>query len=67
MGFPLIYGLWRHTADSLKQIGEIAKMDYSAVSAMARSFEKEIKSDKTSRRLAERLAKEVMKRRIMKD
>jgi hypothetical protein len=43
------------------------KMDYSAVSAMARSFEKEMKLDKTSRRLAERLAKEVMKRRIMKD
>jgi REP element-mobilizing transposase RayT len=62
----LIYGLWRHTANSLKKIGEIVKMDYSAVSAMARSFEKEMKSDKTSQYLAERLAKEVMKRRIMK-
>jgi putative transposase len=63
----LIYGLRRHTANSLKEIGEIMKMDYSAVSALARRFEKDMKTDKTSRRLAERLAKEVMKRRIRKD
>lgn len=63
----LIYGLWRHTANSLKKIGEIVKMHYPAVSAMARSFEKEMILDKTSRRLAERLAKEVMKRRILKE
>jgi putative transposase len=60
----LIYGLWHHTANSLKQIGEIMKMDYAAVSAMVRIFEKEMKTDKMCRRLAERLAKDVMKRRI---
>jgi len=63
----LIYGLRRHTANSLKEIGEIMKMDYSAVSALARRFEKEMKTDKTSRRLAERLARAVMTRRIRKD
>jgi len=63
----LIYGLRRHTANSLKEIGEIMKMDYSAVSALARRFESEMKTDKTSRRLAEQLGREVMKRRIRKD
>jgi hypothetical protein len=63
----LIYGLRRHTANSLKGIGAIMKMDYSAVSALARRFEKEIITDKISRRLAKRLGKEVMKRRIRKD
>lgn len=62
----LIYGLWQHTANSLKQIGEIMKMDYAAVSAMVRIFKKEMKTDKACRLLAERLAKEVMKRRIRK-
>ena len=63
----LIYGLRRYTANSLKEIGEIVKMDYSAVSALARRFEEEMKTDRTSRRLVERLAKEVMKRRIRKE
>jgi putative transposase len=63
----LIYGLRRYTANSLKEIGALVKMDYSAVSALARRFEEELKKDKTSRRLVERLAREVMKRRIMKD
>ncbi len=63
----LIYGLRRYTANSLKEIGAIVKMDYSAVSALARRFEEEMKTNKTSRRLMERLAKEVMKRRVMKD
>lgn len=62
----LIYGLWQHTANSLKQIGEIMKMDYAAVSAMVRIFKKEITENKASRQLAERLAGEVMKRRIRK-
>jgi hypothetical protein len=62
----LIYGLWQHTANSLKQIGEIMKMDYAAVSAMVRIFKKEITQSKASRQLAERLAREVMKRRIRK-
>jgi len=62
-----ILGLRRQTGNSLKEIGEIVKMDYSAVSALARRFEKEMKTDKTSRRLAERLAREVMKHRVMKD
>ncbi|HDP94289.1 MAG TPA: chromosomal replication initiator DnaA [Candidatus Aminicenantes bacterium] len=62
----LIYGLWRHTANSLKQIGDIMKMDYAAVSAMVRIFKKEITENKASRQLAERLAGEVMKRRIRK-
>ena len=53
--------------EKLREIGEIMKMDYSAVSGLARRFEKEMKTDKTSRCLAERLAKEVMKRRIRKD
>jgi hypothetical protein len=52
--------LWQHTASSLKQIGEIMKMDYTAVSAMARIFKKEMRTDKACRLLAERLAKEVM-------
>lgn len=60
----LIYGLRRYTANRLKEIGEIMNMEYSAVSALARRFEEEMKTDKTSRRLVERLAKEVMKRRI---
>jgi putative transposase len=63
----LIYGFRRYTAKSLKEIGQIMKMDYSAVSALARRFEKDMRSDQTSRRLAERLAKEVMKRRLMKE
>ncbi len=63
----LIYGLWQHTANTLKQIGEIMKMDYAAVSAMVRIFKKEMKTDKACRLLAERLAKEVMKRRIRKN
>jgi len=62
----LIYGLWQHTANSLKQIGEIMKMDYAAVSAMVRIFKNELTTDKASRLLAERLAREVMKRRIRK-
>jgi hypothetical protein len=43
------------------------KIDYSAISVLERNFKNEIKSDKTSRCLAEQLAKEVMKHRIMKD
>jgi putative transposase len=62
----LIYGLRRHTASSLKEIGEIMDMDYSAVSGMARRFEQEMKTNKNQRQLAERLAKEVMKRRMLK-
>jgi len=62
----LIYGLWQYTANSLKQIGEIMKMDYAAVSAMVRIFKKEITRDKESLKLAEQLAWEVMKRRIRK-
>jgi putative transposase len=62
----LIYGLWQHTANSLKQIGEIMKMDYAAVSAMVRIFKKEMKTDRASRLLTEKLAREVMKRRIRK-
>ncbi|MEI6614468.1 MAG: transposase [Chrysiogenales bacterium] len=62
----LLYGLWQHTANSLKQIGEIMKMDYAAVSAMVRIFKKEIEADKASRLLAKKLAGEVMKRRIRK-
>jgi putative transposase len=63
----LIYGLWHHTANSLKQIGEIMNMDYSAVSAIVRIFEKEMKTDKACRCLAKQLAKEVMKRRVWKE
>jgi len=63
----LIYGLRRHTANSLKEIGQIMKMDYSAVSALARRFEKDMRSNQNSRRLAERLAREVMKRRLLKE
>ena len=62
----LIYGLWQHTANSLKQIGEIMKMDYAAVSAMVRIFKREITQNKDSRKLAEQLAREVVKRRIRK-
>jgi hypothetical protein len=62
----LIYGLWQHTANSLKQIGEIMKMDYAAVSAMVRIFKNKLTTDKTSQLLAERLAREVMKRRTRK-
>ena len=62
----LIYGLWQHTANSLKQIGEIMKMDYAAVSAMVRIFKMEITQNKDSRKLAEQLAREVVKRRIKK-
>lgn len=62
----LIYGLWQHTANSLKQIGEIMKMDYANVSAMARIFKKEMTQNKESGKLAEQLAREVMLRRIRK-
>lgn len=62
----LIYGLRRHTASSLKEIGEIMGMDYSAVSGLARRFEREMETHKNHRLLAERLAKEVMKRRVLK-
>lgn len=60
----LIYGLWRHTANSLKQIGEIMKMDYAGVSAMARIFKREMTQNSESEKLAEQLSREVMKRRI---
>ena len=42
-------------------------MDYAAVSAMVRIFKNELTTDKASWLLAERLAKEVMKRRIRKN
>jgi len=42
------------------------KMDYVVVPAMVRIFKKEVEKDKASRLLAERLAREVMKRRIRK-
>jgi hypothetical protein len=54
----LIYEMWRHMESSLKE------MDYSAVSASARRFEEEMKTNKTSRQLVERLDKEVMKRSL---
>lgn len=62
----LAYGLRRYTANSLKEIGKIMGMNYSAVSGLTRRFEREMKTLKKHQRLAERLAKEVMKRRVLK-
>jgi chromosomal replication initiation ATPase DnaA len=62
----LPYGLRRYTANSLKEIGKIMDMNYSAVSGLARRFDREMKTFKKHQRLAERLAKEVMKRRVLK-
>jgi putative transposase len=63
----LVYALRRYTAMTLKEIGAIMKMDYAAVSELARSFERSLESERKYRRLAKSFAKEMAKRQLLAD
>jgi putative transposase len=63
----LVYALRRYTAMTLKEIGAIMKMDYAAVSELARSFERSLESERKYRQLVKRLAKEMGQRQLMAD
>lgn len=62
----LVYGLRRYTDLSLRDVGELLKMDYGAVSELARKFEREIKENKKYALLAEVLDRYANGRRILK-
>ena len=62
----LVYGLWRYTDLSLKEMGELLKMDYGAVSELARKFAREMIENKQYARLAKVLDRHVNERRILK-
>jgi REP element-mobilizing transposase RayT len=61
----LAYALRRHTACRLKEIGEVMGMEYSAVSGLARRFEKEVKTDPRLRRMAAQLEKGIISRKLL--
>lgn len=63
----LVYALRRYAAMTLKEIGAIMKMDYAAVSELARSFERSLVSERKYRRLTKNLAKEMAKRQLLAD
>ena len=63
----LIYALRRYTAMTLKEIGVVMKMDYAAVSELARSYERALKTELQYQRLAKSLAKEMAKRQLLAD
>ena len=57
-----IYLLRKHTGISLREIGELMKMDYGAVSELARYFGKEIEKNKEMKKMVERVSKEIRHR-----
>ena len=59
------YALRRYTDCSLKEIGKVMGMEYSAVSGLVRRFEKEIAKDPHLRRMIEHLEKGIAKRRLL--
>lgn len=61
----LVYALRRYTDHSLKEIGKVMGMEYSAVSGLARRFEKEMASDPRLRSTAEQLEKGIAQRRLL--
>jgi putative transposase len=63
----LIYALRRYTAMTLKEMGVVMKMDYAAVSELARSFERDLKTERKYQQLAKSLAKEMVKRQLLAD
>jgi hypothetical protein len=52
---------------TLKEIGAIMKMDYAAVSEMARSFERSLKTERKYRQLVKSPVKEMVKRQLLAD
>jgi REP element-mobilizing transposase RayT len=60
----LAYALRRHTGCGLKEIGEVMGMGYSAVSALARRFEREMKEDPRQKKMAALLEKGIRRRRL---
>ncbi len=63
----LVYALRRYTALTLKEIGAIMKMDYAAVSELARSFERALETERKYQRLAKILEKEIVDRQLLAD
>lgn len=63
----LAYALRRYTVMTLKEIGMFMKMDYAAVSELARSFERDLKTKPKYRQLAKSLSKEMVKRQMLAD
>lgn len=63
----LVYALRRYTDLTLKEIGTIMKMDYAAVSELARSFERSLESERKNQRLVKSLANEMVKRQLLAD
>lgn len=63
----LVFALRRHTDCSLKEIGKVMGMEYSAVSGLARRFEREAAANPQLRRMVEQLEKGIEKRRLMGD
>jgi REP element-mobilizing transposase RayT len=61
----LAFVLRRYTALTLKEIGAIMKMDYAAVSELARSFERNLEKEMKYQRLAKHFEKEISKRQLL--
>jgi len=56
----------RYSDLDLKEVGELLKMDYGAVSESAQKFEREMKENKQYAHLAKVLDRHVNGRRILK-
>ena len=54
-----LYLLKKYTPLSLKEIGELFSMDYSAVSQAVKRFEKEIRKDRMTQEMVEKTTKEL--------
>ncbi len=54
-----LYFLKKYTPLSLKEIGELFSMDYSAVSQAVKRFEKEIRKDRMTQEMVEKTTKEL--------
>ncbi len=54
-----LYLFKRYTSLTLKEIGELFNMDYSAVSQTVKRFEKEMKKDRIALEMAEKIMKEL--------
>lgn len=61
----LAFALRRYTALTLKEIGAIMKMDYAAVSELARSFERNLGIDRDCQRFVKQFEKEISKRQLL--
>jgi chromosomal replication initiation ATPase DnaA len=54
-----IYLIKNHTALSLKEVGEIFSMDYTAVSQAAKRFEARISKDKSLKKKVEQILEKI--------